>query len=185
MNSCFERMKKLLEGTGISFNENGISNAEIYAYSEGLTFVFNRLRDIFNSIFINLSDDCSLDKYVEFLKIDTSGISNKDIKKLICSRLSEQFGNYTMDIFTNAFKGIGSGQYRISENGIVFSNVDKKDYEKLGRFIESYVCVCVQAGFDGEGLTFDDWDNWNKTFYEYDNLKFTFNIIDNLRSDNL
>lgn len=185
MNSCFDRMKGLLEQVGISFTEGGISNAEIYAYADGISFVCNKLRDIYNSVFINLSDDCSLDKYIEFLNIYTSDMNNDDIKKAIYSRLSEQFGNYTMDIFSNAFKSVGSGQYQITSDGIVFSNVDEKDYEKLGRFIESYVCGYVQVSFDGEGLTFDDWDNWNKTFYEYDNLKFTFDIIDNLRSDNL
>lgn len=44
MTSEYERMKALLEGLGLSFKENGITNAEIYAYAMGIETVKNRLK---------------------------------------------------------------------------------------------------------------------------------------------
>ena len=51
MTSEYERMKGLLEGLGLSFKENGITNAEIYAYAMGIETVKNRLKNAYDCFY--------------------------------------------------------------------------------------------------------------------------------------
>lgn len=183
MNNEFSRMKSLLENLGLGFSENGITNAEIYAYSKGLELIKSYIQASLSEIFINIEENNNFSKYAALLAINENKYSNEELRKMIIQRLSQSFGDYTKSNFDEAFSHIGSGNYAITGNTIVFSNIKESDLKELGKFIESYVFLFTDVLFDGNGMTFDAWDNWAQNFYYYDNLGLPFNIIDNLRSE--
>lgn len=179
----FERMKALLSDLGLSFQESGITNAEIYAYSEGLELVRSSIIDTFNRIFINFDNNDNVLMYTQMLNITADGYSAEELKSIIFKRLGQAYGDYTQSGFDEAFDAVGSGSYEISGGVITFSNVNAADLKRLGGFIKGYVFICTKAVCDGSGLDFDTWDSWGQSFYDYDNLGLTFDIIDTLRSD--
>jgi hypothetical protein len=183
MNNEFERMKKLLSDAGLTFEDGGITNAEIYSYAVGLDIVRNAIQQAFDKIFINIDTNEDMSNYCELLNIDDEGKTNSELKSEIYKRLGAEYGQYTCTGFDEAFSKVGSGEYEISDDGIVFKNVDSKDLKRLGNFVAGYIFPFVKASCDGEGLTFDSWDEWSQSFYRYDNMNLTFDIIDTLRSD--
>lgn len=183
MNNEFERMKLLLSDIGLAFEECGVTNAEIYAYSAGLEYVRQNILDTFNKIFINLDNNDNVFMYTELLDIDTQGCTAAELKSMIFKRLGQKYGDYTRSGFDEAFAAVGSGTYEISNGMITFSNVNAEDMKRLGRFIKGYVSLCTKAVCGGSGIDFDAWDRWGQSFNEYDNMGLTFDIIDTLRSD--
>lgn len=183
MNSAFDRMKSLLSDSGLAFEENGITNAEIYSYAAGLEFVRQSLLDILCRIFISLDNNDNVSMYTDLLDIDSAGYTTEELKKMIYKRLAQKYGDYTRVGFNEAFAAVGSGEYEISGGVITFSNVDLQDMKRLAEFIKGYVFVYTKAVCDGSGLDFDQWDSWGRSFHEYDSIGLTFDIIDTLRSD--
>lgn len=182
MNSMFDRMKKLLSDAGITFNSNGYSNAEIYAYASAMQYVKSYFDKILKSVFINL-DDGDMYEYSQLLNLRKSDFTSDGLKACICSRLGMPFGDYTLTNFQKAFNNIGSGQYQITKSKVIFSDVDSTDLHKLGDFIEGYIFLCKDFVYDGTGLTFDERDSCNMNFHDIDKMNLPFDIIDTLRSD--
>lgn len=181
MNDCFERMKKLLSDTGISFAECGYSNAEIFAYACGVEYVRAYLDDILKTVFINLDDSADMYEYISLLHLRKNDFTPEQLRQRIYGRLGMPFGGYTVSGFQNAFGEIGSGQYKITKQKVVFSGVNKEDLHRLGDFIESHMFVCKDFSYDGNGLTFDERDACNMNFHDCDGLNLPFDIIDTLR----
>lgn len=183
MTSEYERMKGLLEGLGLSFKENGITNAEIYAYAKGVETVKNRLKNAYDSVFINTKGNYNMQGYVDLLDIDTERYGDELIKQQIIERLSMPFCDYRADDFKRAFSRVGSGKCTVSNKQTVFSGVKQKDLHRLGLFIKSYILMCTDALFDGDGMNFDSWDEWSQTFDTYDNFGLPCSVLETLRSD--
>lgn len=183
MTNEYERMKTLLEKLGLSFTESGITNAEIYAYSKGIQTVRDYLKSVYNAVFINLKGNYNLQNYVDLLDIDTERYGDELIKQQIIKRLSMPFCDYRADDFKKAFSRIGSGKCTVSNKQAVFSGVKQKDLHRLGLFIKSYVLMCTQALFDGDGMDFDSWDAWDKSFDALDNFGLPCSVFETLRSD--
>lgn len=181
MNNSFERMKKLLADTGISFAEGGYSNAEIYAYASALGLVRDYFDNILSAVFINFDNSADVYEYARLLNLRTGDFTPEQLKQCIYSRLGMPFGAYTISNFQKAFDSIGSGQYEITKSKVIFSGVAEKDLHRLGDFIESYMFACRNFSYDGEGLTFDVRDACNLNFHDCDNLNLPFDIIDTLR----
>lgn len=187
MNSIFLRMKKLLEESGISFTEGGISNAETYAYASGLHYVTNYLRTAFYGLFLENNSEAK--SYAFLLNIDPERYTDEGLVNEIKRRLAMPFGEGTVEEFEDAFAAVGSGTYSLfadPDDGfatIVFSGVSAGDLPQLGKFIEAYTCNSNRILYDGDGMDFDAWDNWGQCWHKLDRMALPFNIIDRLRSD--
>lgn len=183
-NSIYDRMRALLENSGLKFCDNGITNAEIEAYSKGLDMVQKQFAGIYRQIFINLEESDNADKYIELLNLSTENLSMEEIKSEIKRRLGETFGHYTIEDFNHDFYKVGSGTYTwTSKFGLEFIDISINDLERLGRFVMPYTVLHANLGYWGDGFTFDQWDKYAQTFYKYDKLNLPFDIIDNFRSD--
>ena len=190
MNEAYQRMKALLEKTGMRFTPGGITNAEISAYAQGIELVKNAFEAAEGAVFILTFGKPDYNYFASLLCLDSSRYTEQELQNEIIYRLSHSFGDYTADCFVNDFNKIGSGSYEHMSidygegvepdcKDIVFSDVDRNDLAELGKFIKAY-----QNGdnsfYDGTGLTFDEWHDWGLTFNEYDALGLPFNILDHL-----
>ena len=187
MSNTFNRMKSLLQGTGISFNDGGISDAEIYAYASAVDFIMQKLQCSIDDVF--MENGSTAEKYAALLNLDKNRYTAEHLKQEIKKRLAMSYASATVTEHDAAFDAVGSGSYELllSQNEnvptIVFSGVALEDLPQLAKFIESYTCPGEEAYYDGDGLTFDEWDSLNKSFYSLDKMNLPFNIIDYLRSD--
>ena len=187
MNEIFERMKALLKKTGIVFNEGGISNAEIYAYAYAIKAVRDDISAAVDELF--LENGANAHKYAKLLNIDESRYTQSELEEEIKSRFAMNFATATVEDFDAAFDAVGSGSYSLSLSEddnvpeIIFSGVRGEDMPQLAKFIEAYTYTRERTFFDGDGMTFDDWDDWDQSFYMLDKMSLPFNIIDSLRSD--
>ena len=184
MNNSFLRMKSLLENAGISFTEEGISNAEIYAYSVGIEQVRQSLNGALSGVLANST--AGAEKYALLLNIDKSRYTAEELVEAIIKRLAQPFCKADVAEFDDAFDEVGSGSYELETDpndglpAIVFADVELSDLPQLARFIESYTLASMHARYDGNGMDFDGWDAWNQCFYQLDKMALPFDIIDNL-----
>lgn len=183
-NVSYSRMKSLLENSGLNFSENGITNAEITAYSKGIDMVYKKLIETYYSIFFNLDESNHVDKYIDLLNLSTENLTLSEIKQQIKDRLGERFGQYTIDDFNRELKKVGPGTYYWNEDwGLVFLDFLIGDLERLGRFVMRYTLLHANLGYRGNGLTFEQWDKYAQTFYKYDSINLPFDILDSLGSE--
>ena len=187
MNSIYQRLETLLKNTGIAFNQNGISKAEVLAYSAGIAFVWDIIKKALDDVF--MENESTAKKYAVLLNIDPNRYTIVELKDEIKRRLAMDFAHGTVTEHDAAFDAVGSGSYDLFLDPedefptIVFSDVDIEDLPQLAKFIEAYTCISERTFYDGNGMTFDDWDAWNQTFYTLDKMALPFNILDYLRSD--
>lgn len=187
MYRVYYRLKPLLENAGIEFNIDGISRAEIFAYSAGIAYVWNYLEKAFDDVFMANESDAV--KYANLLNIDADRYSVFELKEEIRNRLAMNFATATVAEHNAAFGAIGSGNYSLILDPeddfpmMIISGVNIEDLPQLAKFIEAYTCAFEKTIYNGNGMTFDNWDTWNQPFYALDKMALPFNIIDYLRSD--
>lgn len=185
MNDEFIRMKELLEKTGLSFEEGGISFAELAAYAKGIEYARNMIEKAETSVFITGEDIGNLIRYADLLKLDAERFEFEGLKNEIIRRFSLDYGKTDWNLFRSEFLLIGSGSYSFDVYEIIFSGVKLEDLKELGKFIEAYMPFFYKTSYSGSGLTFDLWDGIGYSFNRYDGLNLPFDIIDNLRSDEI
>ena len=184
MNDIYLRIKALLEEAGIAFNNGGITQAEIYAYSKAIEYIKSYTAKTLDEVFI--TGDSTGEMYAKLLNIDMSRYTTAELKEIVKSRLGMTFGESTVDDLEAAFGEVGSGSYTITENEdgtatIEISDVEAEDWQQLGRFIEEYSCPSLTAECDGTGLRFSEWDRWAPTAYQLNRLNLPFSAIETLR----
>ncbi|MGN0527865.1 MAG: hypothetical protein ACI4IE_01935 [Eubacterium sp.] len=185
MNSEFERMKNLLSGIGIQFGEKGFSTAEITAYAFGLSMVRDYIDSISSEIFMQGDTLNSLEKYVSLLDIDITGKNTRQVKESIIGALSAGFGAFDKTKFYEEFALIGSGTLEISEDCLIFRDVDYDDFYRLGRFIRGYILPFTHTKCSGLGLSWWERDNCELTFHQMDALLLPFGIIDTIEGSEI
>ncbi len=180
MNNEYSRMRQLLEPLGLSFEEGSVTGAEIYAYSKGAELVKNSFYSAYGFVFYNMAESGDIRRYAEMLSVDTEHFEGEALEKAVKNRFSHRYADYTAEDLREAFNSVGSGDYLIVNNELLFSFVDEEDLAQLGKFIEAFVHFTYPFRYDGEGMTFDEWDAWAKSFAEYDKLNLPFDILDYL-----
>lgn len=181
MNKQYERMKALLQETGITFTEGGISDAEIYAYSSVLHSLEDRLDTALSQLFYLSSGAepyccCALTG----IPVDTP-----QRQVLLDEMLHPDTGNVSHTGFERAFQASGGTSYSL-ENGVFTPEYESEVYlPLLGRFVRQYLPFYFRSVCSGSGMCFDDWDAWGKPFDEYDRFTLPFNMIDTLRKDTI
>lgn len=185
MSRAFERMKGLLEDTGLSFEQGGISFAELSAYAKGIELVNEELDRAENEIFIGQTEREFMRRYADLLKIDGDRLTDDELLSEILRRLALPFAEQGWDVFSQAFAQIGSGSYYFNIPDVTFSDIDFGSFKELGKVIDAYIPFYYNAYYTGSGIPFDLWDNIAYTFNRYDALYLPFSIIDSLRSDEI
>lgn len=178
-------MKELLERSGLSFNEGGISEAELSAYSKGLGLLEDYISEIENGIFIVGGEMPGLIRYAGMLKTDMSRFDTEGLILEIIRRFSLGFGQSSYSNADEQYGVVGSGEYACSSTRCVVIGAALGDLKEAGRFLASYAPCCAEKLYSGEGerLTFDMRDSIGYTFNEYDGLNLPFEFSDSLRSD--
>lgn len=182
MNEIFERLKKLLAPIGISFEEKGISNGEIYSYAVGLFLAGQAIKNSEEEIFF-LSGNSTLEKIAELLKINTSLYSRDYTLQLIKDKLKHGFADYTFSEILELINVPGIGSAKLSGDKLYFSGFSSDSLGEIGKFIESFCPFWASSRYSGDGMSFDDWNAFDKTFGVLDSFMLPFSIIDSLRRD--
>lgn len=175
MSNSFSRMKALLEPLGIVFSENGISNAEIYAYSKGLEALEEKINGAMKKIFFTLYDDGDLRSYAKMLSV------NPEYDEIF-SRLSHRFAEYTL--YEGIAEGEEIGTFSIAHDGALipsFEDVPFSSIKKLVAFTEGFTLGGFRYFIDGDGMSFDDWDGLDYSFNSLDYINAPFKITDKIR----
>jgi hypothetical protein len=124
MNDSFERIKALLTGIGLTFEENGINSAEIKAYGKGLELC-----------------ESEIDNVASQIRARSEYIKNS---KML---------DYTEENFEKAFSTLG-GTYELEDKTITFTNCDIAkigEFVKAWVFPWTKV-VCSSNGFTWDEL---------------------------------
>ena len=179
MSREYERMKSLLRRAGLSVNDNGISDAEVYAYARGLETVCEKLSEAEEII----STDAGLSRYASYLGIDAAKYGGNELKELIIRRASYKLAELTGGDFDAEFALTGAASLEIGENGITVKGINPARMYELSVFLNGFVPAGVKLSSDGGGMDFDAWDATGYTFNQYDALALPFDILDTLRSD--
>ena len=185
MNEIYIRMKTLLEGAGLSFDEGGISCAELKAYAKGLQYVKDCIDSAENALLLNGSEIRRFINYADMLRIDSSRFSAQTLKDEIKRRLSLPFAYSSYTQADAQFSPVLSGEYALTQNTCVVIGVRLGDLKEAGKFLAAYSPFCAERLYSGEGslLTFDMWDSIGYTFNGYDSLHLPCEFLESLRSD--
>lgn len=180
----YERIKTLLEGIGISFTDNGISNAEISAYASGLGLIAEQYDALFSELFVHSAEGLGLERLEMLLNLEKSGLTVEERRERIIKRLSESFGEFTFEEFKKEFARLGNEvtyypyQGKITVFGI--GNENFRLLEILGDVIEKTIPPFIKVTLSGYGMSFDCWDANGLCFNEYDLLNCSFDILDTI-----
>lgn len=180
LTDIYLRLRNLVENIGFSFDEGGITNAEIMAYSSGLSLIMEHFNSLLGGILLTQWDNDITAKYCKMLSVYPDKYEEDELKQHILDRLSERFAIYTGDEFRKAFSNLGSGSRTIADGEITFKNMALETLAKLEEFIEGYIPFSVTVNYSGPGLRFKQWDEIGKCWREYDRLKLRFDVIDRL-----
>ncbi len=185
MNNAFERMKSLLEKTGLSFNEGGISCAELYAYSRGLELIKNSLDLTESIVFMNCDDTELLARYADMLKIDRERFTLSELKAEIAKRLSAKYAQCSLSQADEAFSLVASGSYLFSTYEVELEGVRLEDLYEASKFLHAYTPYFSNWKYAGTGerLTFDMRESLGYRFNDFDKFKLKFDFLDSIRSD--
>ena len=185
MNKAFERMKKLLEGIGLSFNEGGISFAELYAYARGLELIDEGLNKAESIIFMDTDDREELARYSDMLKIDRERFTAEELKEEIERRLSSPFSECSTSQAQRDFSRVGSGNISFTRDYAVLEGVKLEDLYEALKYLRAYTPYFSDWKYSGNGerLNFDMRDSVGLSFNDFDRYGFKFSFLDSLRSD--
>ncbi len=184
MSSEYTRMRTLLEHIGLRFEEHGITDAEIYAYAEGLSLLGSRLEEIGESIF-PVSD---FSRYIDLLQLNTALIPQENIPSAVTGRLSQGFAATTVSGQRSDYRLISRGNYAAQSNQMLYivdPTYSFEEMKELGRFLLAYLPAGMTARCSDDGMPFEAWDALDKCFYELDSLQLPFSITDTLRRNNV
>ncbi len=185
MNNSFDRMKKLLEGIGLSFNEGGISCAELYAYARGLALIDESIARTESIVFMSGEDKETLARYADMLGIDRERFTAEELKAEIEERLSAGFSECSVSQAQRAFSLIGSGSISFSADEACLNGVKLEDLYEASKYLHAFTPYFTNWIYSGEGerLTFDMRESLSLSFNDFDRYSFTFTFLDSLRSD--
>ena len=184
--SRYQRMKRLLEKTGLSFNEGGISSAELHAYAKGAELLEEFIDNAEGEIFPLGRDEGEIIRFADMLGIDRGRYATREeLKSEIIRLLSLKFGRSSFSEVEAAFSRVGSGEYYFIDSGCILVATKLGDLKEAGKFLRAYASPFASAVYsgDGERLTFDMWDSIAYTFNTYDSLGLTCEFLESLRSD--
>ena len=185
MSNAYERMRALLEECGLTFSEHGITNAEIYAYSKALELLEASLESIEKEIFISDEYDSDISRYAYLFGLDLRHNTPEEVKSAILRRFGYLYGGISVADLRADFALVGSGTYRNSGVMVTFSDVELKDLKALGSFISAYIPLYFGIFANGDGMTFDEWDETEFTFDNLDSFNLQFYYLDTMRSENI
>lgn len=180
----FDRLKKLTEYAGFRLNNGSVIKSEIMAYTAGLSLVYDRM-----ALCLQEAYSLSSRNYGLSIMLNEYGIkgaaSKEEAANMIWERQKENFGKFSMTLFSEAFaKACGQEAEYETENGVItFGNImlTSDSVALLGRFIRQWVAPFLLPKADGNGLTWNviDSNGWN--FISWDNADCPFSVLDTLK----
>ena len=181
MNEYYTRIKELMKTAGITVSEGSANDGEAYAYAAALAAV--AALPSLAAARSGLDGTAYVDSgyYASLLGIDADRFTADGLKEEIIRRLSHSYADYTADDAAHAFELIGSGSMSIEEGTLIFAGIQPEDLAELGKYIAAYRFVGVPFDYNGDGLTFDEWDSLHYSFEKYDTLQLPWTILDHYR----
>lgn len=181
MNEIYHRICKLFNLAGINITDGSPDDGEAYAYAAGLQLIKQVLDRAVAKAGIDGSDGLDLRYYAALLGLDPSRYTKEALMAAVIARLSHSYADYTAPQVVEAFAAVGSGSMHLYNHLLTFADVHPEDLPELGKFLASFLYCGTQVAYDGDGMTFDEWEAGDYSFTEYEQLQLPFTILDNYR----
>ncbi len=169
----YERLKSFFDNS-----DDVVLCGELMAYSNELEKLENELKNIFNHIYVE-SDECDLKYLINLVDADET-LTESDIKSEIKKRFSEKYGEYTKSEFLRQFEMIGDGEYESNDGENIFRSFSCEHLNDLCKFVSNHLFILADFKYDGDGFSYDDFDERDFSFVELDNFDLMFNLLDTL-----
>lgn len=183
-NEIYNRLLKLFNELGISALDKTVENAELKGYSAGIELADKVMNETYQNMFIDTANDSGISMYLNLIN-ETKQATIDETRKIIIDAISDTRGFISRDEFDKAVTDLGSScKYTVSDGVITISSaevLDEKFLNKISYFIKNYVPAFLQIKFDGNGLTFEQWEKLILMWCKIDNSEFPFSVIDTLK----
>ncbi len=185
-NEIETRILKLADLAGISTDEKSSELAELKGYAAGFHLIFGDFEAIAYDLSPATATGFAFGLLCDMFGIEYS-ISNSEKRKMILDGFALQSIDYNDGEFeqkiTNAHFNatLSNGTLSLSAT----PEHTPQDYKELAKILENYAAPNLYITFDGDGMTFEKWENLNFMFNEFDKLKFTFAMLDTMKTEDL
>lgn len=184
-NEIYNRLLKLFKTLGFSPTDKSVLNAEIKGYAAGISFAENIMNDVYSNLFIDTANDTGLSMYLGLVDKEKQN-TTEETRKIIIDAFCNNNGVISANEFKNAVLTLGSGcKYNCANGILTISNADMIDrafFEKLKYFIDNYAPTHLLLKFDGNGMTFQLFDDLFLRWRKIDEFNIPFSVIDTLKT---
>ncbi len=144
------------------------------------------MNETYNNMFIDTADDVGLSMYLSLID-KTKQATTEETRKTIIDTFSDTNGVISASDFQNGLLILGNAcKYNCSNGVLTISNTDSVDRDffiKLKYFMKNYAPTHLQIQFDGNGLSFEAFDNLFLSWRKLDEYNLPFSVIDTLKTN--
>lgn len=183
-NTVFERILNLFEKLGIDISQGSNGAGEARAYSAGFDLVNSTLDSVFNNIYVQTADEKGQRMFLNLIdeKYEDDAENNR---QKIMNRFLHDGSFFVYSEFKDELKKTAPESTVDYKNGtIIISNfinpVTLENLTKAGRFIKKHVPVFSYVSMNGEGISFEKFENLKMRWFEIDEINLPFHILDEL-----
>lgn len=176
MSDAYSRLKALWETDGRTVEPGSREDGAAYALAAALGTLQQQMDEAVAALLPIAPEDYAM--WAGLLGLVQSRFTPQALEAEVRERLAHSFGDYTVSALRHAFTLVGSGSFSSSEGSVTFSGVAEEDLGELGRFIAGFLLPWNTIVYNGDGMTFDEWDAMELTFYGYDSLLLPFAVLD-------
>lgn len=186
MNDIEKRIIKLADLIGIGTEDNGRELAELKGYAEGIKLILSDLEKTALQLSPETAEDMALSLFCDMMSIDYT-LSDSEKRELIKKGFLMDGIHYTNGEFEEKLTAAHFNA-QLSAGTLTLSNSAEQtaeDYKRLAKIIKNYASPNLFITFDGDGMTFENWDAFDFMFDEYDKLNFPFSMLDTIKTEEL
>ena len=180
----YERLSSLYDKLNIDHPAGSQENAQLKAFSSGISFLQEQFDEYFKQIFPDTAEGLGLAYYCELLDVDYS-LEEQERRDEIIYRLSEDYRKLDCSLLKEQIEGVGEGfSYSCNNFAITIDgSISGKEYllKKINSIIERFISPFTVVNFAGDGADFDYWDSLDYFFEDYDSLGLRFELLDTLK----
>lgn len=186
MNNIETRIIKLADLVSIETNKNSTELAELKGYAEGLNLIFSDFRELKDNLSPITATGFAFGLLCDMFSINFT-LSDSEKRKLILDGFALLNIDYTDGEFEQKIAdahftaALSAGSMTLAaENTPTAENL-----KALAKILENYATPNLYITFNGDGMTFGEWDKLGFMFNEFDKLKFTFSMLDTMKKEDL
>lgn len=186
MNEIETRIIKLADLISINTKEKSKELAELKGYATGLNMIFSDLDEITQELSPITATGYAFGLFCDMFGIDFS-LADNEKRELIKTGFEMTGTDYTDGEFEQKIAEAHLTAVLSAGNLTLAAAAEHtaQDYKLLAKILENYAVPNLYITFNGDGMTFEKWEQLDFMFNEFDRLKFTFAMLDTMRTEEL